>query len=164
MLADMVQVPTSLPANMSSWLADPLVRKIVYGAVAFIVLVLILRFLGRRREAARYARAKSDLRRGMEQIRMQREELAKLAERVVATSSTSRIAGFSIVRQVETVFSDATPSSVEAVEQAKALAVRKGANALVNLKSEQMPSGKWVASGDGVIVRSLEDRRKPADQ
>jgi len=48
-----------------------------------------------------------------------------LAEQIVATSSTPRIAGYALIRQVETVFSDGRPSSAAAVELAKALAAQK---------------------------------------
>jgi hypothetical protein len=79
----------------------------------------------------------------------------------VATSSTSRIAGYALIRQVETVFSDGRPSSAAAVELAKALGAQKGANALINLETRQLPSGKWVASGDAVLVRLVGRRDDP---
>jgi len=62
-------------------------------------------------------------------------------------------------RQVETVFSEPKASSLSAVELVKALAVQKGANALINLETRQLPGGKWVASGDAVVVK-LYGRRE----
>jgi len=144
---------------MPEWLniEDPLVRRIVLAAAAFLLLVVALRVIGRRRAAAAEARRRAELRRGFDAVRLRQEEIRRLAGRIEATSSTSRIAGFTIVRQVETVFTDACASSVTAIELAKALAAQKGANALINLQTQQV-GGKWVASGDAVVVRLLGRR------
>lgn len=144
---------------MPEWLniEDPLVRRIVLGAAAFVVLVLVLRVIGRRRAAAAEARRRAELRRDYDAVRLRQEEIRRLASQIAATSSTNRIAGFTIVRQVETVFTDGCASSVTAIELAKALAVQKGANALINLQTQQV-GGKWVASGDAVVVRLLGRR------
>jgi hypothetical protein len=50
------------------------------------------------------------------------------------------------------------------VEFAKALAAQKGANALVNLQTRQTAVGKWVASGDGVVVKLIARRDDTAKQ
>lgn len=143
---------------------DPLVRRIILAAAGFILLVLVLRVIGRRRERAAWARRRAELHRTYEQVRLEQEEIRELAARIEATSSTSRIAGFSIVRQIETVFTDGRPSSAAAVELAKALAARKGANALINLHTQQTPAGKWVASGDAVVVRAYGRRPQTEEQ
>ena len=145
---------------LPEWLniQDDLVQKIVAFAAGFIVLVIVLRIWGGRRAAAAAARRRAELRRDYEVVRLQREEIRKLAVRIEATSSTSRIAGFTIVRQIETVFTDGRASSVAAVELAKALAAQKGGNALINLQTQQTPNGKWVANGDAVVVKTFGRR------
>jgi uncharacterized protein YbjQ (UPF0145 family) len=139
-------------------LQDPLVQRIVLAAAALVVLVIFLRIVGRSREARAAARRRAEVRRRFEGVRLEQEEIRRLAEEIVATSSTARIAGYAILRQVETVFGDGKPSSGAAVELVKALAAQKGANALINLQTRQMATGKWVASGDAVVVRLIGRR------
>jgi uncharacterized protein YbjQ (UPF0145 family) len=139
-------------------LSDPVVQKIVAGAAALIVLVILLRIISRVRYDVANARLRAELRREKDELEAQQEEARQLAGKIVATSSTARVAGYAIVRQIETVFAEAKPSSAAAVEAVKTLAVQKGANALVNLQSRQLPSGKWSASGDGVMVKLIERR------
>lgn len=156
MLAELTTMPTTLPVDWQTvrqGLSDPLVRKIVCAAIVFIIGVIVIRFLARRSESSRAARARAELRAGMRQVRLQQEQITRLAARIIATSSTSRIAGFGIVRQIEAVFSDGEKSSEAAVELVKAHAAEKGANAIVNLQTRQTPTGKWVANGDAVVVK-----------
>ena len=144
-------------------LSDPLVQKIVIGAVALIFLVILAKIVGRVREGAAEARRRAERKREAGEAQTQEEELKRSAEQIVATSSTARIAGYGIVRQVETLYTEARPSSVAAVELLKGLAARKGANGIVNLQSQQLPTGKWVASGDAVVVKLFNRRgEKPA--
>ena len=151
-------MPTDWLQNLSQYisLSDPVVQKIAIGAALLIVLVLVLRVLGRFREAAASRRRRAEHRRQMESTREQEEEFKRLAEQIVATSSTARLAGYGIIRQVETVVTDARLSSVAAVELLKSLAAQKGANGIVNLQTQQTPQGKWVASGDAVVVKLFE--------
>jgi hypothetical protein len=154
----MLDQPTSQPFGIPidiPYLNDPLVRKLVLGAAALIALLIVFRLIGHWRERAAVARRRAELRRACDDLRLQQEEIKKLAEQIVATSSTGRIAGYAIVRQVETIFTEPKASSVAVVELVKAVAAQKGANALINLHSQQMPGGKWVASGDAVIVRQI---------
>lgn len=153
---------------MPEWLdiQDPLVRKIVIGAVAFMVLVIVARVWATHREAAAAARRRRELERDYRRVRLQQEEVHKLAERIEATSSTNRIAGFAIVRQIDTVFSEGRASSVSAVEMAKALAAQKGGNAIINLQIQQGPKGQWFATGDAVVVKVFgrpTDREPPGE-
>lgn len=142
---------------MPEWLnlADPLARTIVIAATGFIVLVILIRIVSGRRAAAAEARRRAELRRDYDSVRLQQEEVKKLAEQIWITSSTARVTGFTLVRQVETVFTDGRASSVAAIDLCKAMAAQKGANAVINLQTRQTPAGKWVASGDAVVVRSL---------
>jgi hypothetical protein len=142
---------------MPEWFTalDPTVQKIVLGGAGFVALVLVLRILGGLRERRDSARRRAALQRDHESARLQQEEVRRLAGQILTTSSTTRVIGFNVIRQVEAVFTDGCPSSVAALELAKALAVRKGANAIINLQTQQAPGGKWVACGDAVIVRAL---------
>ena len=146
-----------MPPLVKNWFdgLDPLVQLLVVGGAAVIVLVLILRVLGGLRERRDAARRRAVLHREREGARAEHDELQRLADKIVTTSSTTRLIGFAIVRQVEAVFTEGFPSSVAALENAKALAARKGANALINLDARQTPAGKWVAAGDAVIVRPI---------
>ncbi len=134
---------------------DPLVQRIVLAAAAFIALVIVLRWISGRRWRRSVARRQAELRRQYEHVRLQQEEVKRLAEQIWTTSSTNRIAGFAITRQLEAVFTEGKPSSLTAVEWCKALAAQKGANAIINLQTQQGPNGKWFASGDAVVVRNL---------
>lgn len=141
-------------------ISDPLVRRIVLAAGALVVLALVLWVIRRRRERAAVRERTTELRRGFEELRLQNAEIQKLAAEIVATSSTSRVAGYAILRQVETVFADGRTSSAAAVELLKALAAQKGANAVINVQTRQASLGKWAASGDAVVVQ-LIGRRAP---
>jgi hypothetical protein len=154
--------PFSLPVDMegvSAALDDPFVRTIVYGGAALVGLVIVLWWLGRRRENRRAARARADLRAGMAEVQMKQAEIRALGEKIIATSSTGEIAGFTLVRQIEAVFSDGEKSADMAVDLVKARAVRKGANAVIHLQTRQTPSGKWAASGDAVVVEGQKGSR-----
>ncbi|MCK4343110.1 MAG: hypothetical protein KAY37_15455 [Phycisphaerae bacterium] len=145
---------------MPEWLnlADPVAQKIVAGAAAFIVLVIVVRIWSGYRNKVIAARRRAELRRSYDSVRLQQEEIKRLADRIQTTSSTARITGFTIVRQVEAVFTEGRTSSVAALELCKALAAQKGGNAVINLQARQTPSGKWVASGDAVVVQDSSER------
>ncbi|MFH1746357.1 MAG: hypothetical protein ABIG44_04860 [Planctomycetota bacterium] len=139
---------------MPEWLHfdEPLVRNVVVGAAGLILLLLIIRLWQRRREATAYARRRAQLRRTHGHVRMRQQEIHEQAAHIMATSSTANITGYTIVRQIEAVFTDGHKSPDEAVEALKAQAARKGANALINLGGQRLPSGKCVANADAVIV------------
>ncbi len=137
---------------------DPVVEKIVLGALALVLVAVLLHFIGRWRDAAAAARFRNDLHAGFEEVRLQQQEIKRLTEHIVATSSTPRIAGYELVRQIEAVFGEGQKSAEAAAELVKAHAARKGANALINLRTQQIPSGKWVAGGDAVVVKTVAER------
>lgn len=148
---------------MPSWLnfSDPTTRWILLGAAGVVALGLVSWIIGRWREA-RYARSRrQDLYKHADTVRVRQEELGRLAAKIMATSSTSRIAGYEVVRQIEAVFVDGQASPPAAVEHIKAQAARKGGNAVINLRAERLPSGKCVANGDAVIVKPLHGEIDP---
>jgi hypothetical protein len=143
---------------MPTWLTfnEPLVRYLVFGGAALVVGIIVIRIWWSVGEAAAAARRRAEVRRARGAVEMEQQERRRLAERIIATSSTAAIAGFVIVRQIEAVFAEGQKSPAEAVELLKTVAARKGANALINLGSQRLPTGKCVASGDAVIVRPAE--------
>jgi len=144
--------------NLPASLSDPLVRRIVWAAAGIIVLVIVLRIIRRVRYRLANARLRATLARERDEMHQQQAEAHRLAERILATSSTARIAGYAIVRQVETLITEARPSSAGAMELLKATAARKGANALINVQTQQTAGGKWVANGDAVVVKLIPRR------
>ncbi|MFQ5413681.1 MAG: hypothetical protein ACE5E6_04400 [Phycisphaerae bacterium] len=82
------------------------------------------------------------------------------AERIIATSSTSDIAGYEITEQVEAVFVDGFHRPEAALEGLKAVAAMKGANAVTNVHHGRDPAGGCTAQGDAVVVRRID---APAD-
>jgi uncharacterized protein YbjQ (UPF0145 family) len=88
------------------------------------------------------------------------------AEKIIATSSTPTIAGYEIIEQVEAVYMDGLRKPEDALEGLKAVAAMKGANAVANVQHSRGSDGKYVASGDAVIVRKAgtpqADNVKPA--
>lgn len=141
-------------------LLEALKNPVVFGAVAaaggIIVVVIIAASLKSRRAAAAARSRQANLRKHYGAMQLQQEELERLASRILATSSTAAIAGFALVRQIEAVYTDGHPSPNRAVQVLKALAAEKGANAVINLVGERLPSGKCQAHGDAVIVRPTE--------
>lgn len=137
------------------WLED--YRWTIAGvAVAFLFIVIVLKrvsaALRRRRPSAplhphlaKYA--------GLSEadIARQREDAAK----IIATSSSDRIAGYEIVRQIETVFVEGYRTSEEALLALKAAAGKLGANAVMNLSQQRTAAGRCSAQGDSVLVKPL---------
>ena len=144
---------------MPDWLKleDPLARNLVLAAAAFLLLVLAARFIQRRRESAAQARRRAELRKTYGRVQLQKQEISRLAQQIIATSSTGSIAGFVIMRQIEAVFTDGHKTPADAVDSLKALAARQGANALINLASQRLPSGKCVANADAIIISPVDE-------
>lgn len=137
-------------------MGDPVIMALVVGAAAVVVLTIIGRLWGRYRRAARDVRRRAERREQRGFVEKRQQEIERLAGRIVATSSTASIAGFTIVRQIEAVFTDGHSTPNQAVEALKAAAAEKGANAVINLHSARPPSGKCLAHGDAVVVRPDE--------
>ena len=137
----------------------PLELKHVWLAVAVLVGLLILRSMirgvARRLRRRHPARLNPKLQKYGEQedlVRARREEAAK----IVATSTTDRIVGYTIVQQVEAVVVDGFRRPEEALEGLKAAAAMKGANAVTHVHTERTSSGRCGARGDAVVVRKSQ--------
>ncbi|MBN2447212.1 MAG: hypothetical protein JXO22_10825 [Phycisphaerae bacterium] len=136
--------------------ANPVVVKIVGGAGLVLVLIVLATIWQRVSAARESRRRRAQVRHTQSILAAEHKETQRRAEQIITTSSTGSISGFEVVRQVEAVFSDGHKTLALAVEAVKAIAARKGANAIVNLASERLPTGACAARGDAVIVRSLE--------
>ena len=75
------------------------------------------------------------------------------ASRILATSSTGEITGYTIIRQVEAVFVDGFRRAEDALEGVKAAAAMKGANGVTNVRHERGNMGRWSAAGDAVVIQ-----------
>lgn len=135
---------------------DPIVMLVVAAAAAVIVFSVLWRWRQRRQDSAYSAQRRSELAGRRAQQQAQQREIARLAGRIVATSSTGDIPGYQVQRQVEAVFTDDHPTPVRAVEALKAIASAKGANALINLRTGRALNAKCQASADAVVVRDMQ--------
>ena len=145
-------LPSTMPAM------DPFARRVVIGAAVALGLVILLVILGRIRRGIERRRMRVTVRRRQAAMAAEQKTLRTLAEQILATSSTDRIAGYEVVRQIEAVFTDNHNGPREAIDALKALAARKGANALLNVREQRLPSGKCAASADAVLVRQTGDQ------
>ncbi|MCB0059205.1 MAG: hypothetical protein KDE45_19335 [Caldilineaceae bacterium] len=141
---------------VESWLPGGLTQYLIALIVILAAALLLRRWLSGRRESAYFRQHAREVKQRQAQVEQERQSAGRLASRIIATSSTSEIAGFEIKRQVEALFTDGHASAADAVAVVKALAVKKGANALINLRSERHASGKYVANADAVIVQPRE--------
>lgn len=149
--------PTPLidnPTDGGAFWDDWRVALVLLG-VALLVLLWLVRKLRRAIRRGRPARINPNLQKYAEADSDWAARRRAEADRIVATSSTSTIAGFAIERQVEAVFVDGFRRSQEAVEGLKAVAAMKGANAVINMRQERSADGRCGASGDAVIVRPV---------
>lgn len=137
-------------------------RRVIIMAAALVALVILLRtfaffrHFGRRRrirlnpKLAVYGGGPDDP--GREELAAQRRVEAN---KIVATSSTTTVAGYDIIEQIEAVFVDGFRRPEEALEGLKAAGAMKGANAIVNVRQSRGSLGKCSASGDAVVVRKF---------
>ncbi len=81
------------------------------------------------------------------------------ASQIMATSSTPSVVGYQLIKQIEAVFVEGHRTPNEAVTGLKALAARKGANAIVNLSQSRTAGGRCTAQGDAVVVKPGGDTK-----
>ena len=124
---------------------------------AVVVLTIIARLWGRYRHAAQDVRRQAGLRKQRGFVERQQQEIERLAGRIVATSSTASIAGFTIVRQIEAVFVDGLRWPEEAIAGLKAVAAMKGANGVINVRHAPSGTGRYSANGDAVVLEPIGD-------
>jgi hypothetical protein len=125
--------------------------------LAIWILLRIRRWLRRRRPPKIHPRLQKYQPSHDDFAAKRREEAGK----ITATSSGGSLVGYRVVRQVEAVFVDGFRRPEEAVEGLKAVAAMKGANAILHVRHEPIGSGRYSASGDAVIVESIEPEAAP---
>ncbi|HUU85883.1 MAG TPA: hypothetical protein VM243_20485 [Phycisphaerae bacterium] len=137
----------------------PLEKEYIWIAAGVIIGLWLLRavFRGwrRRLRARRPPRLNPKLQKYGDQADVMRARQEEAA-RIVATSTTDQIVGYTIVEQVEAVVVDGFRRPEEAMEGLKAAAAMKGANAVTHVYTERTSSGRCGARGDAVIVRKIE--------
>lgn len=160
------QIQTSQPAEQAwAWLdyIGGLVKLvpttvwlwIIGGGIALIVLRKIWSAVWRQIRLSRPPRIHPSLARyNVDRVEVQRRQ-RELAAGVVATSTSNRLVGYRLVRQVEAVFVEGFSTPEDAVIALKATAVERGANAILNVTTEHTAAGRCVASGDAVVVSPL---------
>jgi hypothetical protein len=140
----------SIPQEYRQWA--------VYAAIGVIGLV-ILRTVWRRFTTILRRRRPPTIHPSLQKYNVDHVELDRkrreMAVGVVATSTGNRLAGFRIVRQVEAVFVDGLRTPEEALIALKAMAVERGANALLNVHTERTAGNRCSASADAVVVAPL---------
>lgn len=149
-------------------LPDPYRRYALYALAVLIVLVMlrrvsrvIARALARGRAPTIHPKLQKYNVDTVELDRKRRE----LAVSVIATSTGNRLAGFRIVRQVEAVFVEGSKTPEDAIVALKAAAVERGANAILNVRTDRTVAGRCTASGDAVVVAPMTAKmpeRRPA--
>jgi hypothetical protein len=148
------------------WLFEVLVRYRPWLVLAVVVglVLLILRGLWRR-VARRVRRLRSPrIHPQLQKYSIDHAELNRKrreqALTIVATSTSSRLAGFRLVRQVEAIFVEGYRMPEEALTALKAAAAERGANGVLNVKTERTAAGRCTASGDAVVIAFLEQSAK----
>lgn len=138
-------------------MSDPVVLAVAAASVAIIVFAIVAHRYGQRGESRYFQQRRQELAARREQEERMRRERTALAAQILATSSTSDVPGYIIVRQIEAVFTDDHPSPALAVEALKALAASRGANAVIHLRTERALNSRCLARGDAVVLRPLTD-------
>lgn len=123
--------------------------------VGFVVLRKISRAVWRQIRLRRPAVIHPSLAKyNVDRVEIQKRQ-RELSVGIVATSTSNRLAGYRLVRQVEAVFVEGFSSPEDALIALKATAVERGANAILNVKTEHTAAGRCTASGDAVLVAAL---------
>ncbi|HVP10679.1 MAG TPA: hypothetical protein VMV94_05755 [Phycisphaerae bacterium] len=151
--------------DLLQWLENNRRLLIIITAI-LLALVILQRIYSRVRRMIRSCRPaelnpKLQKYAGWTETDAQADRLA--AEKIIATSSTARIAGYDVLRQIEAVFVEGHRSPDEATRALKTAAGRLGANAIINLSQQRTVAGRCAAQGDAVVVQSKSEvaREKP---
>ncbi len=128
-------------------------------ALGILIGLLVLRGIWHRIWRAIRRRGPAQIHPSLQKYNVDHVELDKkrreMAAGVVATSTGSRLAGFRIVRQVEAVFVEGFRTPDEAMTALKAMAIERGANALLNVRTERTTAGRCSASGDAIVAAPI---------
>ncbi len=140
--------------NVVQWLENN--QKYLLAAVLVLFgLIVLQRVIGRLRDHLRRrspGRINPKLQKYAGPSEAELEAQRAAAARIVATSSTSDLAGYEVVRQIEAVFVEGFRSPEEAVSFLKSEAGKLGANAVINLVHVRTSVGRHSVQGDAVII------------
>lgn len=149
--------------NWQEWidripLPEPYRRWALYALAVLVAYVILRRVVGGMMRAVRRSRPPT-IHPKLQKYNVDHAELDRkrreLAAGVVATSTGNRLAGFRMVRQVEAVFVEGYRTPEDAILALKAAAVERGANAILNVRTDRSVAGRCTASGDAVVVAPL---------
>jgi len=149
--------------SIVQWLVDhrPLLIRIVLALAAMLVLRAAVRAVLRRIRRSRPPRIHPRLAKyNIDAVELDRHR-RQLAQKILATSTGSRLAGYRIVRQVEALFVDGFRTPEEAMIALKADAADRGANALINVRTERTTAGRCTAAADAVVAAPLPSQPRP---
>jgi hypothetical protein len=157
-----------LQADLEFWIELAVSHRywILGGAIALIILYLLLRvwrFIRRQIRRRRPPNIHPSLQKynvdHAELDRRRREQALK----IVATSTSNRLAGYRIVRQVEAVFVEGYRTPEDALIALKSEAAERGANAILNVSTQRTAAGRCTASGDAIVAAPINvPNQRPA--
>ncbi|MHC4441223.1 MAG: hypothetical protein ACYTF1_14265 [Planctomycetota bacterium] len=134
---------------------------LILGVIVLLVLIIlrgIWRRVSRMLRRLRPARIHPSLQKYNVDYTKQTREQKERAVVIVATSMGNRLAGYRIVKQVDAVFVEGYRTPEEAMVALKATAAERGANALLNVRTDRTSAGKCTASGDAVVADAIRPR------
>jgi hypothetical protein len=142
-------------------------HKLVIWGIVILIALLVLRVIWRGIRGAFRRRRPATIHPKLQKYNVDYEELNRQREEqatvIIATSTGNRLAGYRVKRQVEAVFVDGCRSPEEAMLALKAAAAERGANAILNVRTERTTAGKCSASGDAVVVAPpLQPPKRPS--
>jgi len=140
------------------WLPEAYHSWVLWGVIVLLALVVlrsvccrVVRRIRRRRPPRIHPRLEKY---NVDRAQLDRQRRERAAA-IVTTSTGNRLAGFRIVRQIEAVFVEGYRSPEEALVGLKAAAAERGANALLNVKTERTAAGRCTASADAVVATPI---------
>lgn len=167
MLAELIEQPDSeTGGGLLDFIPAEYQPYVIYGVSALIAL-LVLRVVWRRITGLFRRGRPAKIHPKLQKYNVDYDELNRRREEqavtIIATSTGSRLAGYRVTRQVEAVFVDGCRSQEEAMLALKAAAAERGANAILNVKTDRTAAGKCSASGDAIVVAPpLQPPKRPS--
>lgn len=154
--------------TLISWLSNDDNRWLLIAIVAvLLVLVILLRLFGlvgwffkKAKRLGKPAALHPKLAAYAGHSEAEIEQDRRLAVGIVATSSTTQVAGYELTRQIEAVYVEGYRTPQEAANALKAAAARRGANAIINLTHQRTAAGKCSAQGDAVVIEPIVATQK----
>lgn len=147
-----------LQVDVRSWLdriPESIRPWLIYGGAGLLAVLIVRAVL---RAIARSARRRrpATIHPKLARYNIDHAEVARrnreLAVRIIASTTGAQLAGYRITRQIDAVFVEGHRTPDDAMIALKAMAADRGANGLINVRTERTAAGKCSASGDAVLV------------